>query len=249
MPLCRHASILLPVLIACGVVAQEVQHTSRDSRIYRIYLAGTPDRPLSIKASVEQIESMDGKKVVSKHWVEEWVRGKDGRVWGRVRAPQEEHPGKLPPFVDVWLFDAAARETTFCSTADKECHVNEYHPPSPISFLHMGGSSQVCIDQVCQVPEQHERVSCGDERFEQTFLGEYSIGGINLRHIRMMCYKPDGSGGGVDLWHNSEFDIDFDVYNMPPREGMTYYRIDQISSSVLDDTELFQVPPSGYSFK
>ena len=41
MPLCHRASILLPLLIACGVVAQEAQHfpaDSRESRIYRIYL-------------------------------------------------------------------------------------------------------------------------------------------------------------------------------------------------------------------
>jgi hypothetical protein len=90
---------------------------------------------------------------------------------------------------------------------------------------------------------------CGEERFGQTSLGEYSIGGINLSRTLMMCYEPDGSGGGVELWHNSEFDIDFDVYSVPMRKGATYYRIDQISSSVPDDPELFQVPPSGYSIR
>jgi len=106
-----------------------------------------------------------------------------------------------------------------------------------------------CIDGVCQAPAPHDRVRCGGERFEQTFLGEYSIGGISLGRTSMMCYKPDGSAAGADVWHNSEFDIDFDVYRIPLREGATYYRIDRISSSVPDDAKLFQVPPSGYSFQ
>jgi hypothetical protein len=253
MSRCHHASVLLPVLIACGVAAQEAQHTpadSHESRIYRIYLAGIPDKPLSIKASVEQIESMDGAKVVSKHWEEEWVRDREGRVWGRIHAPREEYPGKLPPLATVGLFDAAARKRTVCSVAERECQVYEDYPAFPVSFLHVGGSSTICIvDGVCQAPEQHNRVLCGDERFEQTFLGERSIGGITLGHILLMCYKPDGSGGGVDLWHNSEFDIDFDVWNVAPVKGATYYRIDQISSSVPDNPELFRVPPDGYSFK
>jgi len=63
----------------------------------------------------------------------------------------------------------------------------------------------------------------------------------------MMRYKSDGSGGGRDLWHNSEFDIDFDVMDIPLRKGVTYYRIDQISSSVPDDPKFFEVPPGGYS--
>jgi hypothetical protein len=118
--------------------------------------------------------------------------------------PQEEHPGKLPPLATVWLFDAAARKRTVCSVADRECQVDEYYPPSPISFVHVGGSSTVCIDGVCQVPDQHERVWCGEERFGQTFLGEYSIGGINLGRILMMCYKPDGSGGGVKATQSTQ---------------------------------------------
>jgi hypothetical protein len=96
--LCHHASVLLPLLIACGVLAQEAQRPPVDfheSRIYRIYLAGTPDKPISIRATVEQIESMDGAKVVSKHWTEEWVRDREGRAWGRIRAPREEYPGKM----------------------------------------------------------------------------------------------------------------------------------------------------------
>jgi len=249
MPQRHHALILLAgsALIASAVAAQEAQHTradGRDFRIYRIYLAGTLGKPISIKASVEHIESMDGTKVVSKHWVEDWVRDQEGRVWGRVRAPREEHPRKLPPLATVWLFDAEARKRTVCSVADRECHVDEYYPPSPISFVRVGGNSTVCIDGVCQVPEQHERGLCGEERFGQTFLGEYSIGGINPARILMMCYKPDGSGGGAELWHNSEFDIDFDVGTVSLRKGATYYWIDQISSSVSDDPELFQVPPS-----
>lgn len=256
MPQRHHALILLAgtVLIACAVASQEAQHTPADGhefRIYRIYLAGTPGKPISIKASVEQIESMDGTKVVSKHWVEEWVRDQEGRVWGRVGAPREEHPGKLPPLATVWSYDAATRKSTICSVADRECQVHESNPPSVISFFHVGGSSTVCIaNGVCQAPRQDERVfRCGEERFEQTFLGEYSIGGISLGHTRVMCYKPDGSGAGVDLWHNSEFDLDFDVYNMPRGKGAMYYRIDQISSSVPNDPKLFQVPPSGYSFQ
>jgi hypothetical protein len=97
-----------------GVAAQEAQHTpadGREFRIYRIYLAGTLAKPLSIKASAEQIESMDGTKVVSKHWVEDWVGDQDGRVSGQVRASQEEHPG-MPPLAAVWLFDAGAGEKT-----------------------------------------------------------------------------------------------------------------------------------------
>ena len=115
--------------------------------------------------------------------------------------------------------------------------------------LMWGGSSTVCIEGVCQVPAQDQRVQCGEERLEQRFLGRYSIGGISLGRTLMMCHKPDGSGEGVELWHNSEFDIDFDVLKMPPQKGATYYRIDQISSSVPDDPTLFQVPPSGYSFR
>jgi len=254
IPQRHHALTLLAgtALIACVVASQEVQHTSADGRefrIYRIYLAGIPGKPVSINASVEHIESMDGTKVVSKHWVEEWIRDQEGRVWGRVRAPQEGHPGKLPPLATVWLYDAATERSTICSVADRECRVNEHHAPSTISFFKVGGSSTVCIDGVCQAPEPHERVLCGEERFKQTFLGEYSIGGINLGHTRIMCYKPDGSGAGVDLWHNSEFDIYFDVYNLPLRKGATYYRIDQISSSVPDDPKLFQLPPSGYSLQ
>jgi hypothetical protein len=250
MPQRRYALILLMglALITCAAAAQEAHPTpaeNQDFRIYHIYLAGTPGKPFSIKASVEQID----KGRALKHWVEEWVRDQEGRVWGRVRAPREDHPGKLPPLTTVWLFDAAARKRTVCLAADRECHVDEYYSPYPISYLHVGGSSTVCIGGVCQVPEPQDRVSCADERLQQTFLGEYSIGGISLGHIRMMCYKPDGSGGGVDLWHNSEFDIDFDVYNMPLTEGATYYRIEQISSSVPDDPKLFQVPPSGYSVR
>jgi len=249
----RHRALILlagSALIACAVAAQEAHHTpadGRDFRIYRIYLAGTPGKPISVKASVERIESMDGTKVVSKHWEEEWVRDQEGRVWGRVREPREEHPGKLPPLATVWLYDAMAGEQTVCSIADRECKVSEYNPPYPISLLNEGGSSTVCIEGVCQAPGQDYRVRCGELRLEQTFFGEYSIGGISLGRTRIMCYKPDASGAGVDLWHNSEFDIDFDVYNLPPKKGATYYRIDQISSSVPDDPKLFQVPPSGYS--
>jgi hypothetical protein len=253
MPPRRRVLTLLAglALIPCLITAQEAHRPAedRDFRIYRVYLAGTPGRPISIKASVEHVESMDGTKVVSTHWVEEWVRDQEGRVWGRVRAPQEEHPGKLPPLATVWLFDAAARKSTVCSVSDRECQADEYYSPSPISFVHVGGSSTVCIDPVCQVPEQHERVGCGEERFGQTFLGEYSIGGIRLGRILMICYKSDGSGGGAELWHNSEFDIDFDVDKVPLRKGATYYRIDQISFSVPDDPTLFQVPPSGYSLR
>ena len=250
MPQRHHALILLAgsALIACAVAAQDAQPTSADGpdfRIHRIYLAGTPGKPVSIKATVEQIDQGGHLK----HWAEEWVRDQEGRVWGRVRALREEHPGKLPPLTTVWLYDAAARERTVCLVADRKCHVDEYTPPSPISYLHVGGSSTVCIGGVCQVPAQDERVRCGEQRLEQTFLGEYSIGGISLGHTRVMCYKPDGSGAGVDLWHNSEFDIDFDVYNVPLNEGATYYRIDQISSSVPDNPKLFQVPPTGYSFQ
>jgi hypothetical protein len=137
MPQPHHVLILLAgsALIACAVAAQEAQHArvdSRDFRIYQIYLAGTPGKPISVKAGVERIESMDGTKVVSKHWVEEWVRDQEGRVWGRVRAPREEHPGKLPPLATVWLYDAAAREQTVCSVADRECRVSEYDPPYPL---------------------------------------------------------------------------------------------------------------------
>jgi len=87
MPQRYHALILLAgsALLACAIAAQEEQHPpadSREFRIYRIYLAGTPSKPVSIKASVEHIESKDGTKVVSKHWVEEWVRDQEGRVWG-----------------------------------------------------------------------------------------------------------------------------------------------------------------------
>lgn len=122
-------------------------------------------------------------------------------------------------------------------------------PPLKDAARTLLGLAHPSEDGVRQVPEQHERVWCGEERFGQTFLGEYSIGGINLGRILMMCYKPNGSGGGVNLWHNSEFDIDFDVNNVPPRKGATYYRFDQISSSMPDDPELFQIPPSGYSFR
>jgi len=170
-------------LIACAVVAQEAQHNPSDSRqfrIYRIYLAGPAGKPLSIKASAERIESMDGTKIVSKHWVEEWLRDEEGRVWGRVRAPQEENPGKLPPLATVWLFDPAVRKQTLCSVADRNCRVYDYTPPYPISYLRLGGSSIAGITPVAQVPEQHERVQCGEERFGQTFLGEHSIGGIVL---------------------------------------------------------------------
>lgn len=249
----RHRAIILlagSALIACVGAAQEAQPAAgRDFRIYRIYLAGTTGKPVAIKASVEKIESTDGAKVVSKHWVEEWVRDKEGRVWGRVRAPQEDYPAKLPPLADVWLYDAAAGRRTVCSVANRECQVDEFYPPSPVSFFDVGGSSTVCIEGVCQVPAQDQRVQCGEERLEQRFLGRYSIGGISLGRTLMMCHKPDGSGEGVELWHNSEFDIDFDVLKMPPQKGATYYRIDQISSSVPDDPTLFQVPPSGYSFR
>lgn len=250
MPQCRHALTLLvgSALITCAVAAQEAQATpddSRDLRIYRIYLAGTPGKPLFIKASVEHID----KGGLLMNWGEEWIRDQDGRVWGRARAPREEYPGKLPPLATIWLFDAAAGKRTVCAVADRECDVAEYHGPYPISYLHVGGTATVGIGGVCQVPEPQDRVSCGDERLQQTFLGERSIGGIRLGHIRMMCLKPDGSGGGVDLWHNSEFNIDFDVYDMPLGEGSTYYRIDQISSSVPDDPRLLQFPPVGYSLR
>jgi len=239
-------------LIACILAAQEARPTPADGRafrIYHIYLAGTTDSPISIKASVEHIESIHGTKVVSKHWAEEWTRDQEGRVWGRVRAPQEDHPRELPPLATVWLFDPAKRKRTICSVANRECRVDEYDPPSTIAFLAVGGSSSVGIEPVFQVPAQRERVQCGDERFGQTFLGEYSIGGISLGHIRMMCYKPDGSGSGVDVWHNSEFNIDFDVTHGPLKEGETYYLINQISPFVPDKPELFQVPPDGYSVR
>ena len=70
-----------------------------------------------------------------------------------------------------------------------------------------------------------------------------------MTRTRVTCYKRDGSGGGKELWHNSEFDIDFDVYHMPPNKSETYYQIDQVSSSVSDDPKLFQIPPVGYSFR
>jgi hypothetical protein len=253
MPQRHYALILLAgsALIGCAVAAQEAQHTpagGREFRIYRIYLAGTTGKPVSIKASAEHIESVDGTKVVSTHWVEEWVRDQEGRVWGRVRAAREEDP--LPPLTTIWSYDPAIRERTICSVAERGCRVDEIEPPSVISFFALGGSSTVCmVNGACQAPRQQDRVRCGEERLEQKFLGEYSIGGISLDHTLMMCYKPDGSGGGVDLWHNSEFDLDFDVNNVPLRKGATYYRIDQISSSVPDDPALLQVPPSGYSFR
>lgn len=255
MPQRHHALILLagPAFIACAVAAQEAQHApgdGREFRIYQIYLAGTPGKPLSIKASAEQIESINGTEVVSKHWVEEWARDQEGRVWGRMSAPQEEHPGKMPPIAFVWSYDAVSYKTTSCSVADRECHVIDNHPPSVISFFRVGGSSTVCaVNGVCRAPEPHERVLCGDQRLKQTFLGEYSIGGISLSRTSMMCYKPDGSGAGMDLWHNSEFDLDFGVWHAPLRKGMMFYRIDQISSSIPDDPALFQVPPGGYSIQ
>jgi hypothetical protein len=72
--------------------------------------------------------------------------------------------------------------------------------------------------------------------------------GNDLLRTLVTCYKPDGSGAGVDLWRNSEFDMDFEVHNWPLRQGATFCRIDKISSSVPDDTEVFHVPPSGYFF-
>lgn len=243
MTLRQHASILPmgSALIACAVAAQEAQHNPVDGsefRIYGIYLAGPPGKPLFIKASVEYIESVNGANIVSKHWVEEWIRDQEGRVWGRVREAQEAYPGKLPPLAFVWLFDVTARNSTVCSIPDRNCQVHDYDP----SFFK--GNSTYGIDAVSLVPE---RVQCGGGRFEQNFLGERSIGGISLGHILTMCYKLDGSHAGVDLWHNSEFDVDFNVINVPPRKGARYYHIDQISSSVPDDPKLFQVPPSGYS--
>jgi hypothetical protein len=236
MPQGHYALILLAgtALIACPVVSQEAQHTPADGRgfrIYQIYLAGTPGKPLSIKVTATE---------QTLQWVEEWVRDQEGRVWGRIylnvdkaipHAPREEQPGKLPPLAYVWLFDAGAGKITLCSVADRECQVNENHLPYTISFFAVGGNSTFCMDPVCQVPEQHERVQCGEDRLGEKFLGEYQIGGIRLARTSVMCYKPDGSGGGVDLWHNSEFDIYFGVSG-GLLDVAKYYRIDQISSSV-----------------
>ena len=182
MTLRQFASILLmgSALIACAVVAQEEQHNpseSRQFRIYRIYLAGPAGKPLSIKASAERIESMDGTKIVSKHWVEEWLRDEEGRVWGRVRAPQEENPGKLPPLATVWLFDPAVRKQTLCSVADRNCQVYDYNPPYPISFLRLGGSSIVGITPEPRFPSSMSGSSAGRRDLGRRFSESIRLAG------------------------------------------------------------------------
>ncbi|HXW92004.1 MAG TPA: hypothetical protein VEK33_15760 [Terriglobales bacterium] len=259
MTLRQHASILLgSALIASALAAQEVQHTPTDShefRISRITLPGISGKPVSIKIAVEHIEPMDGKEV-TKHWEEDWVRDTEGRVWVRARAPREAYPGKVPPVTTIWLFDAAAENSTQCSVAERKCWVNAEHPSSTTLLFPetAAESSSVCwvAEGECQIHEYHESVRCGEKRFVRTFVGTYSIGVISMGRTRVTCYKPDGSGAGVELWHNSEFDIDFAVLNLlelPPRKVTTYYWIDQISSSLPDDPKLFQVPLSGYSFQ
>jgi|HubBroStandDraft_1064217.scaffolds.fasta_scaffold16003_1 hypothetical protein len=229
MPLFSRTSVLLAgsALIVCAVAAQEAQHSSvngREFRIYDIFLPGIPGKPTFIKTTVEHIESIDGTKVVTKHWEEEMARDKEGRVWGRLRAARESYPGKVPPVEIVWLYDAAAENEVFCDVGG-HCWSQEI-PPSFWAFFR----------------------GCGENELVRTFLGESSIGGISMGRTRIMCYRPDGSSGGEDQWHNSEFNVDFNVVDMPLQKGASYYRIDQVSPSVPDDPELFQVPPSGYTF-
>lgn len=259
MALRHHASILLVAftLNGCVLAAQEAHDSSRGTRefrIYNIFLPGVQGKPVSIKTTIEQIESLNGGKVAVKHWEEEMLRDNEGRVRVSAQAAKEDHPGKVPPVEVVWFYDPSSESVTMCQAAKRKCEPlsKEYYPHLETWFFNAEKTVQsVCFDAegLCESSELHPSAWCGEKRFMRTILGEYSISGINIGRTRVMCYKPDGSGAGDDLWHNREFDLDFDVLNLPPRKGVTYYSIDQISHSVSDDPELFQVPPSGYSFQ
>ena len=211
----RHRAIILlagSALIACAGAAQEAQPARWPRFSHLPHLPGGNSGQACFHQGKRRTYRISGR---DKGGLQALGRGVGARPGGPgcggVSASQEEHPGKLPPLADVWLYDAAARRRTVCLVADRECQVDEYYPPSPISFFPCGGARTVCIEGVCQVPAQDERVRCGEEKLEQTFLGQYSIGGITLGRTLMMCRKPDGSGVGTELWHNTEFDIDFDV--------------------------------------